>query len=253
MGMVQIRHFEFLCQSMGIEPLVDRFRVFYQLHCSLGFYSFIQRSLVKKIFLTPPKSYQDWKSKFYFFRSGVILAKMEFRGADEISVETLETPVGEIWYQDIKEIPSIQLPERALVAVKMSFLWRADRRDKPREKGKVTTVQLDAGEKPWYHQIVKNFAFPKDAYLETQAAADVGIGPESKKKKRRPVASTAPKKADLPKADVPKAEKKKGMRLVSNSWFDYIVVSNSFEGLAACSCETTKVEPRDATDIQYQT
>ncbi|KAF5797854.1 hypothetical protein HanRHA438_Chr07g0296341 [Helianthus annuus] len=29
MGIVRIRHFEFLCQSMHIKPLVDRFRVFY--------------------------------------------------------------------------------------------------------------------------------------------------------------------------------------------------------------------------------
>ncbi|MFS8034310.1 hypothetical protein Hanom_Chr17g01579691 [Helianthus anomalus] len=50
----------------------------------------------------------------------------------------------------------------------MSLLWKADRRDKlvyvedkasvalyvvayKREKGKMTTIQLDAGEKPWYH------------------------------------------------------------------------------------------------------
>ncbi|KAF5809482.1 hypothetical protein HanXRQr2_Chr04g0157661 [Helianthus annuus] len=65
MGMVRIRHFEFLCQSMGIEPLVDRFRVFYQLHCSLGFYSIMQRSAAKKILLTLPKSYHEWKSKLF--------------------------------------------------------------------------------------------------------------------------------------------------------------------------------------------
>ncbi|MFS8002766.1 hypothetical protein Hanom_Chr13g01205941 [Helianthus anomalus] len=59
MGMVRIRHFEFLCQSMGIEPMVDRFRVFYQLHCSLGLYSFQQRLTTKKILLTPPKSYHE--------------------------------------------------------------------------------------------------------------------------------------------------------------------------------------------------
>ncbi|KAJ0910651.1 hypothetical protein HanRHA438_Chr06g0254601 [Helianthus annuus] len=30
-GMVRVRHFEFLCQSHGIEPTVDKFRSFYQL------------------------------------------------------------------------------------------------------------------------------------------------------------------------------------------------------------------------------
>ncbi|MFS8002765.1 hypothetical protein Hanom_Chr13g01205931 [Helianthus anomalus] len=101
---------------------------------------------------------------------------MEFRGADEIPLETLEAPVNEIWYQDIKGIPSIQLPEKALVAAETSLLWKADRHDKPvyREKGKMTTIQLDAGEKPWYHQIVGNFTLPKDEDLQAQLATNAG-------------------------------------------------------------------------------
>ncbi|KAM0055950.1 hypothetical protein Hdeb2414_s0006g00212161 [Helianthus debilis subsp. tardiflorus] len=35
--MVRLRHFEFLCRSMYIEPTVNRFRVLYQMHCSQGF------------------------------------------------------------------------------------------------------------------------------------------------------------------------------------------------------------------------
>ncbi|KAJ0807733.1 hypothetical protein HanOQP8_Chr00c003g0684191 [Helianthus annuus] len=141
MGMVQICHFEFLCQSMSIEPLVDRFWVFYQLHCSLGFYSFMQHSLVKKTLLTPPKSFHEWKSKFFFIKSGVILVKTDFRGVEEIPPETLEAPVIEIWYQDIKKIPSIELPKRALVAAKMSLFWKADRHDKPVYVEDKTTVK----------------------------------------------------------------------------------------------------------------
>ncbi|XP_021985627.1 titin homolog [Helianthus annuus] len=178
---------------------------------------------------------------------------MEFRGAQEIPPENLDAPVTEIWYQDIKEIPSTQLPERALVAAKMSLFWRADRRDKPvyvedktnvalyvvaykKEKGKMTTVQLGADEEPWYHQMVKNFVLPKDTDLEAQPSADVGelinlgVGPESKKNKRGPVSSTAPKKTDAPKADVPKEEKKK-------------------EGLAPVAVKQPKAEPRDTVDI----
>ncbi|MFS7921678.1 hypothetical protein Hanom_Chr03g00239781 [Helianthus anomalus] len=52
MGMVRIRHFEFLCRSMHFEPSVDRFRVFYQLHSAQGFYSFAQRPMAKKILLS---------------------------------------------------------------------------------------------------------------------------------------------------------------------------------------------------------
>ncbi|MFS7962220.1 hypothetical protein Hanom_Chr08g00724111 [Helianthus anomalus] len=125
---------------------------------------------------------------------------MEFRGAEEILLENLEAPVNEIWYQDIKETPSIQLPERALVATKMSLLWKADRRDKPIYK-------------------------------------------------RAPAATTAPKKVDMLKADVLKAEKKKGTRLESDSWCDYIVVSDSLEVLAPVALKKPKLESRDTADI----
>ncbi|MFS7889166.1 hypothetical protein Hanom_Chr00s000003g01603781 [Helianthus anomalus] len=33
-GMVRVRHFEFVCRSMHIKPTVNRFRVFHQMHCS---------------------------------------------------------------------------------------------------------------------------------------------------------------------------------------------------------------------------
>ncbi|KAJ0716864.1 hypothetical protein HanPI659440_Chr13g0517381 [Helianthus annuus] len=191
---------------------------------------------------------------------------MDFRSEEEILVENLGAPINEIWYQDTKEIPFIQLPERALVAVKMSLLWKADRRDKPvyvqdktnvalyvvayqREKRKMTTVQLDVGEKPWYHQIVRNFALPKDVDLEAQPAGDVGVGPESKKKKRVPAATTAPKKTDIPKVDVLKVEKKKGTRLVSDSWCDYTVVSDSLERLAPVAVKKPNKEPKDTADL----
>ncbi|KAJ0583857.1 hypothetical protein HanHA89_Chr05g0181511 [Helianthus annuus] len=58
-GMVRIRHFEFLCRSMHIEPTVNRFRVLHQMHCSQGLYSFVQRASAKKILLHAPKSFHD--------------------------------------------------------------------------------------------------------------------------------------------------------------------------------------------------
>ncbi|KAJ0570940.1 hypothetical protein HanHA300_Chr05g0183871 [Helianthus annuus] len=53
----------------------------------------------------------------------------------------------------------------------------------------------------------------------------------------------------MPKADESKAEKKKGTRLVSDSWCDYIVVSNSLERLAPVAVKKPKAEPKDTTDI----
>ncbi|KAJ0800299.1 hypothetical protein HanPI659440_Chr03g0101391 [Helianthus annuus] len=188
MGMVRIWHFEFLCQSMHIEPMVDRFRVFYQLHCSQGFYSFAQGPTAKKILLVPLKLFHEWKSKFFYIKRGVISVKMNFRGAEDILTETLKTPEIEIWYQDFKDVPSIELPEKPLVAARMSLHWKADCHDKlvyveddkivslyvvayKREKGKMSTIQKGADEESWYHQIVKNFMLPKDADMNAQPSA----------------------------------------------------------------------------------
>ncbi|KAJ0611877.1 hypothetical protein HanHA300_Chr01g0020811 [Helianthus annuus] len=196
--MVRIRHFEFLCRSMHIDPTVNRFRVFYQLHCSQGFYSFAQRSSAKKILLTPPKSFHEWKPKFFFIKSGVIPMKMTFRGTEDIVVENMKTLESEIWYQDLKDIPSVELPERALVVAGMSLHWKMDHEDKPvyikddrivslyvvaykREKGKMTTIPKGAGEELWFQQIIRNFARPRDEDL----AAQPSTGPAKKVPRRK--------------------------------------------------------------------
>ncbi|KAM0027518.1 hypothetical protein Hdeb2414_s0019g00541151 [Helianthus debilis subsp. tardiflorus] len=161
------------------------------LHCSQGFYSFSQRPTAKKILLVPPKSFHEWKTKFFYIKTWAILVKMSFQGAEDILAETHKTPETEIWYQDIKDVPSIELPEKALVAAKMSLHWKADHDDRPvyvegdkivalyvvaykREKGKMSTVQRGADEETWYHRIMKNFVLPKDADLNAQPSAGVG-------------------------------------------------------------------------------
>ncbi|KAJ0791459.1 hypothetical protein HanOQP8_Chr01g0005781 [Helianthus annuus] len=176
---------------MRIEPTVNRFRVFYQLHCSQCFYSFAQRSSAKKILLVPPKSFHEWKPKFFFIKAGVIPMKMIFRGTEDIVVENMKIPESKIWYQDLKDIPSIELPERALVAAGMSLHWKMDHEDKPvymeddrivslyvvsykMEKGKMTTIPKGAGEELWYLQIVKNFALPRDEDLAAQPSTGAG-------------------------------------------------------------------------------
>ncbi|KAJ0603897.1 hypothetical protein HanHA300_Chr02g0043411 [Helianthus annuus] len=163
----------------------------------------------------------------------------------------------------MKDVPFIELPERALVSAGMSLHWKAERHDKSdyveddkivclyvvaykREHGKMTTVQKGANEEPWYHQILKNFALPRDADLRAQPST--GAGPESKKKKSAPTATAAPKKFDTLKADVLKEEKKKGTRLVSEAWCDYVVVSDTLEGLAPVAMRKPKAEPQDTAD-----
>ncbi|MFS8018135.1 hypothetical protein Hanom_Chr15g01388611 [Helianthus anomalus] len=111
----------------------------------------------------------------------------------------------------------------------MSLHWKAERHDKPvygeddkKRMGKIIIIQKGVNEEPWYHQIVKNFALPRDADLSVQPFSDVGeltnlgVGPESKKKKRASATIVAPKKFDTLKAEVLKEEKKKGTRHVSD-------------------------------------
>ncbi|MFS8034086.1 hypothetical protein Hanom_Chr17g01577071 [Helianthus anomalus] len=58
-GMDKVRHVKFVCHMMHIEPSVTQFQVFHQMHCSQGFYSFMQWASTKKILLQPPKSIHD--------------------------------------------------------------------------------------------------------------------------------------------------------------------------------------------------
>ncbi|MFS7997191.1 hypothetical protein Hanom_Chr12g01138791 [Helianthus anomalus] len=108
-GLVRVRHFEFVCRSMHIEPTVNRFQVFHQMHCSQGFYSSVQRA------------------SFFFINVGVIPMKMTFKGKEDVATKNTQTPFSEGWYQDLKDVPSTELPKKALVGAGMSLLWRMDR------------------------------------------------------------------------------------------------------------------------------
>ncbi|KAJ0901271.1 hypothetical protein HanPSC8_Chr08g0323461 [Helianthus annuus] len=116
---------------------------------------------------------------------------MAFRGKEDVVTETIQTPFSEAWYQDIKDVPSIALPEKALVGAGMSLCWRMNREDKPvymegdsivslyvvgfeREGVKMATVPKRANEEPWYLQIVKSFVLPRDEDLSAQPPTDAG-------------------------------------------------------------------------------
>ncbi|MFS7899264.1 hypothetical protein Hanom_Chr05g00413821 [Helianthus anomalus] len=142
----------------------------------------------------------------------------------------------------MKDVPSIELPERALVVVGMSLHRKAGHVDKPvyveddkivalyvvaykRENGKMTTVQKGANDQP---------------SSDVGELTNLGVGSESKKKKRASTTTTAPKKFDTLKAEVFKEEKKKGTRLVSEPSCDYVVVSDTLEGLVPVAVKKTE-------------
>ncbi|KAM0005875.1 hypothetical protein Hdeb2414_s0194g00829191 [Helianthus debilis subsp. tardiflorus] len=105
MGMVRIQHFEFVCRSQSEEPTVDKFRVFYQLQSNLGFFSFALCG-VKKILISPPKSFHDWKMKFFFIHEVVIPVDMEFRQSATIPKEDMKVPRAVAWYEKLLALPN---------------------------------------------------------------------------------------------------------------------------------------------------
>ncbi|KAM0015456.1 putative microtubule-associated protein 7 family [Helianthus debilis subsp. tardiflorus] len=216
-GMVRVGHFEFLCHSHGIEPSVDKFRAFYQLQRTMGFFSFASRGAAKKILLNPPKSFHDWKNKIFFIREEVLPIAMPFRDWTEaIPKEDLPIPKTALWYQQLTPTPNRVFGENVLVAARMSDQWSPSSREVPVLKlgdqeaqlyqAAFTTFGGSMGVRPvrddeesWYDQIRGNFMFPAaDAFASPPTATegllrDLGIDPEEKKKK--PVKKK--KKADV--------------------------------------------------------
>ncbi|KAM0041130.1 hypothetical protein Hdeb2414_s0011g00362671 [Helianthus debilis subsp. tardiflorus] len=122
MGMLRIRQFEFICRSQGLESMVEKFRIFYQLISTLRFFSFARRN-VKKTLINPPKSFHDWKMKFFFIREEVIPIIMEFHQPGAIPKEDTPIPRKAAWYDKIMATPDRVFGELVLVAVGMSEKW----------------------------------------------------------------------------------------------------------------------------------
>ncbi|MFS7921679.1 hypothetical protein Hanom_Chr03g00239791 [Helianthus anomalus] len=83
------------------------------------------------------------------------------------------------------------------------------------------------------------------------AQPPAGVGPE--KKKRVSAVTAAPKKVDSLNEQSSKAknvrEEKKGVRPFLKPRCDYVVVSDTLEGLASVVVKKPKPEPEDTTDI----
>ncbi|KAJ0878324.1 hypothetical protein HanRHA438_Chr10g0438421 [Helianthus annuus] len=209
--MVRVRHFEFLCRAHGIEPTVEKFRAFYQLIRNMGFFSFASRGAARKILLNPPKSFHDWKPKFFFIREEVLPIAMPFRDWTEpILKEDLPIPKHERWYQQLTPTPNRVFGENVLVAARMSDRWLPDIEEVP-----ILKIN-DQG-------VLRN----------------LGIDPEDKKKKKpvkkKKVITLDPevtsKGAGSSRATSTVADKGT-LRLRQSNLEDYIIISDSFEGLS---------------------
>ncbi|KAJ0834098.1 hypothetical protein HanRHA438_Chr16g0739901 [Helianthus annuus] len=287
-GMVRIRHFEFLCHSHGIEPSVDKFRAFYQLKRTMGFFSFASRGAAKKILLNPPKSFHDWKPKFFFIREEVLPIAVPFRDWTEaIPKEDLPIPKNAPWYQQLTPTPNRVFGENVLVAAKMSDQWSPSSREIPVLKlgdqeaqlyqaafstfgGSMGVRPLRDDEESWYDQIKGNFMFPaadafaspptttegaqypkprplrsvtfagkETLYLSSEESVgvlrDLGIDPEEKKKK--PVKKKKKVEPEVTSkgtgtSHATTAAVKGTLRLRQRDLDDYVIISDSFEGLS---------------------
>ncbi|KAJ0578465.1 hypothetical protein HanOQP8_Chr05g0196801 [Helianthus annuus] len=257
-GMVRVRHFEFLCRSHGIEPTVEKFRAFYQLIRNMGFYSFCNRGSAKKILLNPPMSFHVWKQKFFFIREEVIPIAMIFRESDTIEKEELAIPkMSDKWPEDSNEVPVLKFQDREAHLYQAAF---------PTFGGSMDVHPLESGDPYMYERIKGHFLYPpagafanpptttEGAHLPNprpqqgkrffifparSVLRDLGIDPEEKKKK------TSKKKKKVITIDAEPTSKKgrssrattgafeKGtLRFRQSNLEDYIVASDSFEGLS---------------------
>uniref|UniRef100_A0A251TAB7 Uncharacterized protein n=1 Tax=Helianthus annuus TaxID=4232 RepID=A0A251TAB7_HELAN len=98
----------------------------------MGFFSFASRGAAKKILLNPPKSFHDWKPKFFFIREEVLPIAMPFRDWTEaIPKEDLPIPKNARWYQQLNPTPNRVFGENVLVAAKMSDRWSPNSKEVP--------------------------------------------------------------------------------------------------------------------------
>ncbi|KAF5781563.1 hypothetical protein HanRHA438_Chr11g0497671 [Helianthus annuus] len=187
--MVRIRHFEFCLRSQGEEPTIEKFRAFYRLQSNLGFYSFATRGC-KRLLINPPKSFHDWKGKFFYIHEEVIPVAMEFRDPEPIPKENLKIPKGTTWYERLKSLPNQAFGEQVLVVACMSDKWPTTSRNVPMllvdgqvelyhwafvSHAEVMGVRaLCEGEDLWYDQIQGNFMYPPAGAFATPPVATGG-------------------------------------------------------------------------------
>ncbi|MFS7962835.1 hypothetical protein Hanom_Chr08g00731201 [Helianthus anomalus] len=128
LGLPRVTHFEFVCWAQKLVPTFEMFNVFYYVTYTGGFYSFNSRTEgVLPCSWDPPKSFHDWKQKFFYIRGGVIPIDMHYRaeskGVPKVVVVGLYAD--REWNKTLTKMPTpiIQLEGKVLVAAGMSLMW----------------------------------------------------------------------------------------------------------------------------------
>ncbi|MFS7972982.1 hypothetical protein Hanom_Chr09g00851221 [Helianthus anomalus] len=111
LGLPRVTHFEFICRAQTWILTVEMFNVFYYVTNTGGFYSFNSRTTnVLPCIRDPPKSFHDWKNKFFYILRGFVIGGSY---ADQD------------WYKTLTRVPTaiVQLEEKDLFAAGMSTVW----------------------------------------------------------------------------------------------------------------------------------
>ncbi|KAM0026074.1 hypothetical protein Hdeb2414_s0020g00553931 [Helianthus debilis subsp. tardiflorus] len=132
LGMFRVRNFEYTFCALGIEPMVEDFRRFYQLSVSMGFFSFRQRDHTPKLMI-PPKGMTKWKTKFFYVKVAAITAKLLFRNVTRMIItENVSVPTADTvdWFSILRIIGWVKLDNRQLWVLRM-MIGRLSRNARP--------------------------------------------------------------------------------------------------------------------------
>ncbi|MFS7925649.1 hypothetical protein Hanom_Chr04g00287571 [Helianthus anomalus] len=96
----------------------------------------------------PPKSFHDWKMKFFFIREEVMPIAMIFRESDKTEKEELPIPKAADWYMRLLARQNRIIGEQVLVTAAMSDKWpeRSEEAAFPTFSGSMGVRPLEAGE-----------------------------------------------------------------------------------------------------------
>ncbi|MFS7951589.1 hypothetical protein Hanom_Chr07g00596941 [Helianthus anomalus] len=215
LGMVRARHFEYCFRAHDIEPTLENFRRFYQLHVQLGFYSFRLRDGTFKILPVPPKGFTQWKSNFFYVKEATVACKQHFRKFSvNIPKEKIIVPTVEAqgWMQALQAVPSVALSNRELQYLCMMLRSKGNHtklvckeKDQDSELN-ICVEKCGEGEEGWYETTVVSFRVPDPAALNAPlpqgAGSSSGVGAGTRliigqKRKQDAAPASAEKKVSL--------------------------------------------------------
>ncbi|MFS7936735.1 hypothetical protein Hanom_Chr05g00419271 [Helianthus anomalus] len=116
----------------------------------MEFFSFALHN-VKKILINQPKSFHDWKMKFFFIREEIIHIAMLFCEPGAIPKEDTPIPKKAAWYDKLMATPNRVFGEQVLVTTSISDKW-------PERSKEVPMLLLNGEEFALYHSAFQTFS-----------------------------------------------------------------------------------------------